>query len=156
MTFSIGHVIPYDCMRIIFSYLPAKNRIIAKHNYLIHKIISYLNPKTQMLISKKYYKIVKPTLVLKDKHNFYINIVKKNLDYTLIEYLKNETIHYWFIQKKIYYADFIFKDYISLLKHISIAHNAFKCRLIIDNLIKKSSYKENKHKKKMYKNIIWN
>ena len=50
MNFSIGHRIPNDCMRIIFSYLPAKNRIIAKHNYLIHKIISYLNPKTQMLI----------------------------------------------------------------------------------------------------------
>ena len=156
MTFSIGHVIPYDCMRIIFSYLPAKNRIIAKHNYLIHKIISYLDSKTQMMICNRYYKIVKPTLVLKDKHNFYINIVKKNLDNTLIEYLKNETIQYWFIQKKINYDDFIFKDYISLLKHISIAHNAFKCRLIIDNLIKKCSYKENKHKKKMYKNIIWN
>ena len=156
MNFSIGHRIPNDCMRIIFSYLPAKNRIIAKHNYLIHKIISYLNPKTQMLISNRYYKLIKPSLVLKDKHNFYINIIKKNLDNTLLEYLNNETYNYWFIQKKINYNNYTFTDYISLLKHISIEHNAFKCRPIIDNLIKKSSYKENKHKKKMYKNIIWN
>ena len=161
---SVGRFMPYDCLNIIYSFLSAKNKIIMKHNYLIRNIISYLPITFQILISKYYYakhkhKILIPPYKL---YPFLTNIVKHNLDNAFIEYMKKINIDHWFVTPhKYYYGDYMFLNYISLLEHICIKNNAYKCLLIIQNLKKANktntnkTNKTNKHKNKMYKNIIW-
>ena len=120
--------IPYDCLNIIYSFLPSKYKIIMKHNYLIHKIISYLPFQSQILISKYYYNIHKHKIVIKkDKIGmFFTSIVKKNLDKTLIEYMQKININYWFNYHKCYYGNYMFLNIISMMEHLTIQYNANK------------------------------
>ena len=154
---TIGLFIPDDCLNLIYSFLPSKYKIIMKHNYLVHNIISYLPFTSQMLISKYYYAKHKHKIVIKkDKLGiFFTSIVKKNLDKTLIEYIQKININYWFNYHKCYYGNYMFLNVISMMEHLTIQYNANKCRLIIQELINKKYKNKNKHKNKIYKNIIW-
>ena len=150
--------IPDDCLNIIYSFLPSKYKIIMKHNYLVHKIISYLPFQSQILISKYYYNMHKHKIVIKkDKMGMFLtSIVKKNLDKALLEYMQKIDTNIWFDHYKCYYGKYMFLNIMSRMEHLCIQYNAYKCRLIIQDLINKHKHKnKNKHKNKIYKNIIW-
>lgn len=151
----IKYFMPYDCINYIYSFLPAKNKMIMKHSHLIHNIISYLPFQCQILISKYYYNMHKHKIVIKkDKIGMFLtSIVKKNLDKALLKYIQKIDINIWFNHHKCYYGKYMFLNIISRMEHLCIQYNAYKCRLIIQNLINKK--KKHKHKNKIYKNIIW-
>ena len=144
-----------DVLCIIYSYLPVKFQLMTQKSDLVSKIISYLPIQDKMMLNKQYYNSVEKDIVIKNKNGFYINIVKKNNHSLLTKYIVREKIEHWFKKKKHYFQNNVFNNFISLLEHVSIRYKANQTRLIINDLCKYNMLNKNKHKHKIYKNIIW-
>ena len=146
-----------DVLNIIYSYLPVKFQLMTQKRDLVSKIISYLPIQDKMMLNKQYYNSVEKDIVIKNKNknSFYINIVKKNNHSLLTKYIVREKIENWFKKKKHYFENNVFNNFISLLEHVSIRYKANQTRLIINDLSKNNMLNKNKHKNKIYKNIIW-
>ena len=144
-----------DVLCIIYSYLPVKFQLMTQKRDLVSKIISYLPIQDKMMLNKQYYNSVEKDIVIKNKNSFYIDIIKKNNHLLLTKYIVREKIENWFKKKKHYFENNVFKNFISLLEHVSIRYKANQTRLIINNLSKNNMLNKNKHKNKIYKNIIW-
>lgn len=145
---------PRELNREIISYLEPINILIFFHSKLVKKILFYLPFHEQMLINKYYYNNCKNNINLKYNYKFFINIVKGDMITLFEKYVNNHNKNYWVGNKKYYYEKYVFKNLLQFLDFISIKYNALKCKRIIENLKENCLYK-NKHKNKIYKNIIW-
>jgi hypothetical protein len=149
-------VLNNDVLGIIYSYLPSKFKLLTQKNDLVSKIISYLPIQDKLMLNKRYYNSVEKNIVIKNKDSFYIHLVRKNNQSLLTKYIAREKIENWFKKKKHYFKNNVFNNFISLLEHVSIQYKSNQTRLIINDLCKYNMLNKNKHKHKIYKNIIWN
>jgi hypothetical protein len=149
------YYIPDDLVPIILSYLDAKSYMIFVHNGLVKKIISYLPIQEQMLLNKKYYTNVINLWYIPEHKipNLLINYTKIDNEVGFKKYVNEEIL----LKTKKYYFDTMkFVNLFYLLEYICNKNNSFKCKNILLEINMKTHLKKNKHKNKIYKNIIWN
>ena len=147
-----------DVLGIIYSYLPVKYKLITQKRDLVSYILSYLPIQDKMLLNKRYYNLVENHVKIKDKYKdkFFINIVKNNMYTLLNKHLLRENTSKWFSKKRFYFENNSFNNLFSLLEFVSVKNKCNKCREILNKRCKKNNYNKNKHKNKIYKNIVWN
>ena len=77
--------------------------------------------------------------------------------YTLLnKHLLRENTSKWFSKKRFYFENNSFNNLFSLLEFVSVKNKCNKCREILNKISENNKFNKNKHKNKMYKNIIWN
>ena len=143
-----------DVLGIIYSYLPVKYKLMTQQRDLVYYILSYLPIQDKMLLNKRYYNLVENHVKIKDK--FFINIVKNNMYTLLNKHLLRENTSKWFSKKRFYFENNSFNNLFSLLEFVSVKNKCNKCREILNKISENNKFNKNKHKNKMYKNIIWN
>lgn len=146
-----------DVLGIIYSYLPVKYKLMTQKRDLVSYILSYLPIQDKMLLNKRYYNLVENHIKIKDKYKdkFFINIVKNNMYTLLNKHLVRENTSKWFSKKKFYFENNSFNNLFSLLEFVSVKNKCNKCREILNKISENNMYNKNKHKNKIYKNIIW-
>lgn len=147
-----------DVLGVIYTYLPAKCKIMTQKTHLVRKILSYLPIQDKMLLDRYHYHLIQYDIVIANKSRFYINIVKKNMSDLFMKYIRDENITNWYARKKYYFDNNVFSNFISLLEYIAIQYKCVECRKNICDLRcddKYKNYNRNKHKNKICKNIIW-
>ena len=147
-----------DVLGIIYSYLPVKYKLMTQQRDLVSYILSYLPIQDKMLLNKKYYNLVDNDVKIKDKYkdNFFINIIKNNMYTLLNKHLTRENTLKWFSKKRFYFENNSFNNLFSLLEFVCVKNKCNKCREILNKRCKNNNYNKNKHKNKIYKNIVWN
>jgi hypothetical protein len=150
--------LPYDCLYVIKQYLPSKFKVILEKNNLVDYIYSFLPLKDKMLINRKFYYQLQSQIIIpyEKEDKLMIELVKKNSMVGVEKYVTREKIERLIKNKKYYFGNKVFLNLFSLLEHLSIHYKYNKIREYLTNLIENKKLIKNKHKNKIYKNIIWN
>lgn len=155
---TIFRYLPYDCLYIIKKYLPSKTKVILEKNNLVDYIYSFLPLKDRMLINKQYYNALQSQIVIpyEKEDKLIIELVKKNSMIGIKKYVTREKIERLIKKKKYYYDTNVYFNLFSLLEQLCIRYKYNQIREYLLNLIENKKLNKNKHKNKIYKNIIWN
>jgi len=150
--------LPYDCLYLIKQYFTSKTLVILEKRNLVDYIYSFLPLKDRMLINKKYYDELQSQIIIPyDKEDkLLIELVKKNCMIGVEKYITREKIERLIKNKKYYFENQVYFNLFSLLEHLSIRYKYNRIREYLNNLIENKKLIKNKHKNKIYKNIIWN
>ena len=155
---TIFQYLPDDCLNIIKQYLPNKFKIILEKKNLVEYIYSFLPIIDRMLINRQnYYDISSQIIIPYEKEDkLMIELVKKNTMIGVEKYITREKIERLIKKKKYYYKSLVFSNLFSLLEYICIEKQYTLLREYLLKILENNKLDKNKHKKKIYKNIIWN
>jgi hypothetical protein len=155
---TIFRYLPDDCLYIIKQYLPSKFKVILEKRDLVTYIYSFLPLKERMLINKKtYYGLQSQIIIPQEKEDkLIIELVKKNCMMGIEKYVPREKIERLIKNKKYYFENRVYFNLFSLLEQLCIRYKYNQIREYLLNLIENKKLNKNKHKNKIYKNIIWN
>lgn len=155
---TIFSYLPYDCLYIIKQYLPSKFKVIIEKRDLINYIYSFLPLKDRMLINKRnYYEIQSQIKIPYEKEDkLMIELVKKNCMIGVKKYITREKIERLIKNKKYYFESRVYFNLFSLLEGLCVQYNYNHIRDYLIKLNENKKLHKNKHKNKIYKNIIWN
>ena len=154
----IFQYLPDDCLNIIKQYLPSKFKVIIEKKDLIGEIYSYLPLKDRMLINKYNYNCIESQIKIpyEKEDKLMIELVKKNSMIGIIKYINREKIERLIKNKKYYYENRVYFNLFSLLEQLCIRYKYNDIREYLLEIIENKKLNKNKHKNKIYKNIIWN
>lgn len=155
---TIFSYLPDDCLYIIKQYLPSKFKVIIEKRDLINYIYSFLPLKDRMLINRRnYYDIQSQIKIPYEKEDkLMIELVKKNCMIGVKKYITREKIERLIKNKKYYFESKVYFNLFSLLEGLCIQYNYNLIREYLIKLNENKKLHKNKHKNKIYKNIIWN
>jgi len=155
---TIFRYLPDDCLYIIKQYLPSKFKVILEKRDLVTYIYSFLPLKERMLINKKtYYGLQSQIIIPHEKEDkLIIELVKKKCMMGIEKYVTREKIERLIKNKKYYFENRVYFNLFSLLEQLCIRYKYNQIREYLLNLIENKKLNKNKHKNKIYKNIIWN
>ena len=150
--------LPDNCLNIIKQYLSSKFKVILEKNDLITYIYSFLPLKDRMLINKKtYYKLQSQIIIPYEKEDILlIGLVKNKCMKGIEKYVTREKIERLIKNKKYYFESKVYFNLFSLLEGLCVQYNYNHIREYLIKLNENKKLHKNKHKNKIYKNIIWN
>jgi len=154
---TIFQYLPDDCLNIIKHYLPNKFKIILEKKDLVKYIYSFLPIKDRMLINRYYYYDISSQIIIpyEKEDKLMIELVKKNTMKGVEKYITSEKVERLIKKKKYYYKSLVFSNLFSLLEYICIEKQYNMLREYLLKILENNKLHKNKHKKKIYKNIIW-
>ncbi len=146
-------MLPKECLDIIYDYTPSKYRILI-HKNILDLIISFLSIKIRMMLNKYNYKLIENKIIINRCDKFFIDIFKAQSSITIYKWVLREKTQLLFKNKKYYFGNNVFKNLYSLLDFLCIQNNNSELRNYLRSIDENKKLIKNKHKNKMYKNII--
>lgn len=130
-------IFPIDVMKIIFEYINVKTLLWVSRKYYIR----YHNILTSNMLRKNY-----------NEESYLRNIIKKDY-YFVFERNIEERIYKWISIKNPIYNNAVYKNYVYFLISYCIDKNATRCKNILIEHMKQLGLYENIKNKKLYKKI---
>ena len=122
---------------------------------LIDLIWQKIEPKYKIFVSKKYYLLYHPILIIpKYSYTGYLRgIIRNDCDF-VVEQLLTENSEKFVKLTNIKYKDSVYGSYLDYILDLCIEYNASRSRIVIKEF-NKLGLGKNIHKKKRHKNIKW-
>ena len=122
---------------------------------LIIMIWKMVETKYKVFVSKKYYLLYHPLIVIpKYRYNSYLRNIIRNDCYFVVNQLLNENSNCWIKMNNIKYKNSVYASYLHYILALCIEYNASRSRSIIEEFCKLGLGK-NRPKKNRHKNIKW-
>jgi hypothetical protein len=131
-------ILPIDVMKIIFEYINVKTLLWVSKKYYI----KYHNVLTSNMLRKNY-----------NEESYLRNIIKNDY-YFVFQRNVEERIYKWISIKSPVYNNIVFKNYLHFLINYCIDKNATRCRNVLVDYMKQIGLYENIKNKKSYNNKI--
>ena len=123
-----------------------------------YEIYQYIPQIITIFLTKKNYvqdhHLIRQYIKHDQIETYYRAMVRQDNDF-VVRLLLVENKNKWLNMKTYYYKSCIYSNYLTFLEYYAIENESTKCRTVISDLSKELGFRQNQHKKKLLKYIIW-
>ena len=123
---------------------------------IIKLIKEYIPYQSLVFVNTFYYNNYHYTIkkIIPQYENYTRDIIRKDNEF-VFEKVIDENINSWIKNKQYRYKNMIFNNYIYFIMYLCVENNSERCRVVLNEYLKKRDLCRNLHKKNIVKYIKW-